>query len=66
MEAFGCQPATYYSVPAVFVVWFPPLLLAVISMIYACKPNLTRMRVRSSLTCNLEQRSPCITSSAIG
>ncbi|OSD03756.1 B mating type pheromone receptor [Trametes coccinea BRFM310] len=35
VEAFGCQPATYYSIPGVFIVWFPPLLLAVISMVYA-------------------------------
>nr|AYF56465.1 pheromone receptor [Coriolopsis trogii] len=35
VEAFGCQPATYYSIPGVFIVWFPPLLLAAVSMVYA-------------------------------
>ncbi|CAL1697581.1 unnamed protein product [Somion occarium] len=35
VEAIGCQPATYYSVPAVFIVWFPPLLLSTITFVYA-------------------------------
>lgn len=37
VEAIGCQPATYYSVPAVFIVWFPPLLLSTITFVYAGK-----------------------------
>ncbi|EMD35180.1 STE3-like pheromone receptor B mating type [Gelatoporia subvermispora B] len=35
VEEVGCEPATYYSVPAIFVVWFVPLLFAVITMGYA-------------------------------
>ncbi|THH33299.1 hypothetical protein EUX98_g913 [Antrodiella citrinella] len=35
VEALGCQPAVYYSVPAVFIVWFPPLLLSVLTLIYS-------------------------------
>ncbi|THG94556.1 hypothetical protein EW026_g6937 [Hermanssonia centrifuga] len=35
IEDFGCQPATYISVPAVFIVWFPPLFLSAITLIYA-------------------------------
>ncbi|KZT69399.1 fungal pheromone STE3G-protein-coupled receptor [Daedalea quercina L-15889] len=35
VEDIGCQAATYYSIPAVFIVWFPPLLFATITFIYA-------------------------------
>ncbi|KAH8101254.1 GPCR fungal pheromone mating factor [Cristinia sonorae] len=35
VESFGCQPAIYYSLPAVFIIWFPPLLLSVITLVYS-------------------------------
>ncbi|KAJ8455375.1 hypothetical protein ONZ51_g12486 [Trametes cubensis] len=35
LEFVGCLPATYYSIPAVFIIWFPPLLLSVLTSIYA-------------------------------
>ncbi|KAI0350984.1 STE3-domain-containing protein [Trametes cingulata] len=35
LEYVGCLPATYYSIPAVFIIWFPPLLLSVLTSIYA-------------------------------
>ncbi|TCD62965.1 hypothetical protein EIP91_006172 [Steccherinum ochraceum] len=35
VEAIGCQPAVYYSIPAVFIIWFPPLLLSVLTLIYS-------------------------------
>ena len=34
IEDIGCQAATYYSIPAVFIIWFPPLLFATITFIY--------------------------------
>ncbi|KAI9057578.1 B mating type pheromone receptor [Trametes sanguinea] len=35
LEFVGCLPATYYSIPAVFIIWFPPLLLSVLTSVYA-------------------------------
>ncbi|OCH88490.1 STE3-domain-containing protein [Obba rivulosa] len=35
VEEIGCLPATYFSVPAVLIVWFLPFVFAVITMIYA-------------------------------
>ena len=35
IEDIGCQPATYYSIPGVFIVWFPPLLFSSITLIYS-------------------------------
>ncbi len=37
LEYVGCLPATYYSIPAIFIIWFPPLLLSVLTAIYASK-----------------------------
>ncbi|KAH6890866.1 pheromone receptor [Coprinopsis sp. MPI-PUGE-AT-0042] len=34
-EDFGCQAAVYVSVPAIFLVWFPSLLFALVSFILA-------------------------------
>lgn len=34
-ENTGCQAAVYISVPAIMIIWFPQLLFAVITMVYA-------------------------------
>jgi len=35
IEGIGCSPATYISVPAVILIWVPPLVISSVSMIYA-------------------------------
>ncbi|CAE6424199.1 unnamed protein product [Rhizoctonia solani] len=35
MEDFGCNPTTYMSVAALFIVYLPPLFLALTSLVYA-------------------------------
>ena len=35
VQYIGCQPATYVSVPAIFIVWLPPLLLSLGTFVYA-------------------------------
>ncbi|KAG2133677.1 GPCR fungal pheromone mating factor [Suillus bovinus] len=32
IEGYGCRPATYVSIPAIFLIWLPPLVLSVISL----------------------------------
>lgn len=34
-EGFGCRPATYPSLPSIFVVWVPPIILAIGAVGYA-------------------------------
>ena len=36
IEVIGCQPAVFHSVPSVFIVWIPVLLLSLITFIFAC------------------------------
>ncbi|TFK65314.1 fungal pheromone STE3G-protein-coupled receptor [Pluteus cervinus] len=35
VEGFGCRPTTYYSIPSIFIVWIPPLLMSLAALIYA-------------------------------
>nr|AAO17256.1 pheromone receptor [Coprinopsis cinerea] len=35
IEGYGCRPHTYYSIPAIFIVWLPPLLVSVGSLGYS-------------------------------
>lgn len=38
IEEYGCRPTTYVSVPAIFLIWVPPLMLSVIALGFACMP----------------------------
>ncbi|OAX34692.1 fungal pheromone STE3G-protein-coupled receptor [Rhizopogon vinicolor AM-OR11-026] len=35
VENFGCQPAVYFSVEGIIIVWLPPLIFAVATLVYA-------------------------------
>ena len=35
VQYIGCQPATYVSIPVIFIVWLPPLLLSLGTFVYA-------------------------------
>ncbi|KAG2006185.1 pheromone receptor [Coprinopsis cinerea AmutBmut pab1-1] len=35
IEGYGCRPHTYYSIPAIFIVWLPPLLASFGSLCYS-------------------------------
>lgn len=35
VENFGCQPATYFSIEGIIIVWLPPLVFATATLIYA-------------------------------
>ena len=37
LEYVGCLPATYFSIPGVFIIWVPPLVLSLLTAIYASK-----------------------------
>ncbi|KAJ3568209.1 hypothetical protein NP233_g5863 [Leucocoprinus birnbaumii] len=35
IQGYGCRPSTYYSIPALFIIWFPPIILAIIALAFA-------------------------------
>ncbi|KAI0651372.1 GPCR fungal pheromone mating factor [Trametes meyenii] len=61
VEVFGCQPATYYSIPGVFIVWFPPLLIAFVSIIYAALALYHFLRHRVTFASVLQNSNTSIT-----
>ncbi|EGN92611.1 hypothetical protein SERLA73DRAFT_65479 [Serpula lacrymans var. lacrymans S7.3] len=34
-EGFGCRPTTFTSIPAIFLVWIPPLFLSLATLVHA-------------------------------
>jgi len=35
VEDYGCRPTTYFSIPSIFIVWLPSILMAVGALIFA-------------------------------
>lgn len=35
IEGYGCRPATYYSIPALFIVWIPPMIISCVAVVYS-------------------------------
>nr|P78741.2 RecName: Full=Pheromone B beta 1 receptor [Schizophyllum commune]AAB41858.2 B beta 1 pheromone receptor [Schizophyllum commune] len=63
VEDFGCRPATYYSIPAIFIVWVPPLTMAAASLVYASLAIRHFMHRRLSFAMHLQARSSALTTS---
>ncbi|KAH7924990.1 fungal pheromone STE3G-protein-coupled receptor [Leucogyrophana mollusca] len=54
IEEYGCRPTTYVSIPAVFLIWVPPLLLATLSLGFAAAAFVHFMRRRITFARHLE------------
>nr|CAA71964.1 pheromone receptor [Coprinopsis cinerea] len=61
IQEFGCQPTIYISIPAIFIVWFPPLLFAVISFILAAMALHHFVRRRLVLAAHLQNANSALT-----
>ncbi|KAI0789242.1 pheromone A receptor-domain-containing protein [Abortiporus biennis] len=62
IEDFGCRPNIYTSLPAVFLLWVPPLALAWGTSIFAVLALSHFMRRRISFSSHLSSRSGLTTS----
>ncbi|EJF59102.1 STE3-domain-containing protein [Dichomitus squalens LYAD-421 SS1] len=60
LEYVGCLPATYYSIPGVFIIWFPPLLLSVLTAIYATLALHHFFRQRLTFTMQLKNSNSAL------
>ncbi|KAI0944386.1 hypothetical protein AcW1_002114 [Taiwanofungus camphoratus] len=61
VEQFGCEPATYYSIPAIFIVWFVPLLFSTITMVYAALAFFHFFRKRMDFAAHLANANSSLT-----
>ncbi|KAG2154384.1 GPCR fungal pheromone mating factor [Suillus bovinus] len=48
IEGYGCRPTTYVSIPAIFLIWVPPLTLSAIALGFACASFVQFARRRST------------------
>ncbi|KAI1782651.1 STE3-domain-containing protein [Ganoderma leucocontextum] len=60
LEYVGCLPATYYSIPGVFIIWFPPLLLSLLTAIYATMALHHFFRQRLTFTMQLKNSNSAL------
>nr|BDD37065.1 pheromone receptor [Rhizopogon roseolus] len=63
IEEYGCRPTTYVSIPAIFLIWVPPLLLSVIALGFACAAFVHFMKRRITFARHLESSRNGLTTS---
>ncbi|THG94558.1 hypothetical protein EW026_g6940 [Hermanssonia centrifuga] len=54
IEVYGCRATNYVSLPAIFLMWFPPLLMSVIASIFASIALVSFVRRRLTFAKHLE------------
>jgi len=59
-EDLGCTPAVYMSIPAILILWFPPLLISTISAIYAILSLRHFLRNRIAFATHLQNSQSAI------
>lgn len=63
IEEYGCRPTTYVSIPAIFLIWVPPLLLSTIALGFACASFVHFMRRRFTFARHLDTSRNGLTTS---
>jgi pheromone a factor receptor len=39
VKDLGCQVAVHNSIPALIIVWLPPLCISTVAILYCCEPT---------------------------
>ncbi|KAG1853501.1 GPCR fungal pheromone mating factor [Suillus subluteus] len=63
IEEYGCRPTTYVSIPAIFLIWIPPLTLSVIALGFACSSFVHFMRRRVTFARHIDTSRNGLTTS---
>ncbi|KDR78094.1 hypothetical protein GALMADRAFT_118997 [Galerina marginata CBS 339.88] len=63
IEGYGCRPTTYFSIPAIFIVWIPPILLSIAAIVYAGLALRHFMARRLTFAAHLDASSSALTTS---
>ncbi|TFY73330.1 hypothetical protein EWM64_g10682, partial [Hericium alpestre] len=61
IEDFGCQPATYFSVPGILIVFFPPLFFSFLTLIFASAALHHFMKRRIAFSTHLANSNSSLT-----
>ncbi|KAI0370946.1 STE3-domain-containing protein [Pilatotrama ljubarskyi] len=57
IEEFGCRPSIYVSVPAIFLMWVPSLIMSVVALVFAALAFSHFVRRRVTFAKHLENSS---------
>ncbi|KAJ3505020.1 hypothetical protein NLJ89_g7634 [Agrocybe chaxingu] len=63
IENYGCRPSTYFSIPAIFIVWLPPILIAIGALVFAALALRHFMIRRLSFAAHLSSSNSSLTPS---
>ncbi|KAF9522493.1 pheromone A receptor-domain-containing protein [Crepidotus variabilis] len=63
IEGYGCRPATYFSIPGLFIVWLPPIIMSVVAIVFAGLALRHFMRRRLSFAAHLHASNSALTPS---
>ncbi|KAF8145111.1 GPCR fungal pheromone mating factor, partial [Mycena galopus ATCC 62051] len=63
IEDYGCRPSTYYSIPSIFIIWVPPLVMATASLILAGLALRHFVRRRITFAAHLDANHSALTTS---
>nr|BDD37067.1 pheromone receptor [Rhizopogon roseolus] len=61
VENLGCQPATYFSIEGIVIVWLPPLVFTVATLVYAAIALYHFIRRRMSFAVHLQNSNSALT-----
>ncbi|KAH7904573.1 pheromone A receptor-domain-containing protein [Hygrophoropsis aurantiaca] len=63
VEEFGCRPTIYVSIPAIFLIWVPPMVAALLTLAYAGVALVHFFRRRLTFAKHLQDSTSGLTSS---
>nr|AYF56464.1 pheromone receptor [Coriolopsis trogii] len=63
IEEFGCRPSVYVSIPAIFLMWVPSLIMSFVALVFAALAFTHFMRRRVTFAKHLENSNSGLNSS---
>ncbi|TBU56144.1 fungal pheromone STE3G-protein-coupled receptor [Dichomitus squalens] len=63
IEDYGCRPNTYISIPAILLIWVPPLIFSLVTVIYSGMALMYFLRHRMTFARLLENSNSGLTTS---
>ncbi|KAF8224392.1 fungal pheromone STE3G-protein-coupled receptor [Tricholoma matsutake] len=63
IEEYGCRPIIYFSIPSLFIIWIPPLVVSIMALVFAALALRHFMLHRISFTAHLTTSHSALTTS---
>lgn len=63
IEEYGCRPTIYFSIPSLFIIWIPPLVVSIMALVFAALALRHFMLRRISFAAHLTTSHSALTTS---